>query len=242
MQLKSFGFILVWALGLNSWAANKGTLQVIVPSTLPPPLLVSDDDQPAKGIVPDYLQLIAKELDRELSIVFLPKNRIDEYMSSSGYDINCYTNPTWVPHQEKFFWSIPLFSKKEVILGKKPMPKNLSGFEGKTIGTVLGYRYPKLDPYFENKKMIREDAPDEEANIKKFLKGRIGFLVMDEIYLNQAAKTHTGLLQNTEIFIEQEYPIQCSLNKKSSVSLQKLNKAIETIKSSGVLDNIFKKY
>lgn len=195
-----------------------------------------------RGILPEYTKLIADQLGRTLSMVVAPKLRIHEYIKKSDIDINCYSNPEWVKRPSEFYWSETLFNKKEVIFGPKPMPKNLQGLEGKTLGTVLGYKYPKLDPYFDTKKILREDAPNEEANLKKLKSSYISYIVIDDYILNITLKAHPSLGANRDTLLVQEYPIQCLLNKNSGITLAQLNHAIEQIKASNKLQEIFDKY
>lgn len=241
-------FILILLLAVAS-VSNAGTsplrekmVHAVIPSTLSAPMLIVKDNEPPSGIMPATLKVIAEHLGRKLSPVLAPKNRIDEYMKTRDIDLNCFTNPTWVPDPKDFYWSDPLFSKREVIFGAKPMPKTVQGLHGKTLGTVLGYKYPKLDSYFESKKIFREDASDEMANIIKINRKRISYIVVDEMVLKSEIRKHPRLELKRESLLNQEYPIHCALSKKSTIKLSQLNKVIEHLKSMNSFETIFKKY
>jgi polar amino acid transport system substrate-binding protein len=224
-------------------AQIRPVYHAVVVSTLPPPLLIYQDGR-TDGIVKDYIDALGSAMDVTISLDVLPRLRIDSYSSEDNYDLNCYTNRTWNDKPELFFWTKPLFFKKEIIIGSIPLPKSVNEFKGEAIGTLLGYKYPSLDEAFKMNKLKREDTVNEESNFLKLIKGRNTLIITEDIILSYYRKTHPGLtskLFRTQI-VEAEYPIQCALNRKSKLSLSSLNKAIDALIESRKIELIFSKY
>jgi polar amino acid transport system substrate-binding protein len=174
----------------------------------------------------------------------MTRYRLQEYLVSGKLDFLCYVAKDWVPDPKIYIWSQPLFTKREVLLGPTPMPNNPKKLKGKTIGTILGYVYPNLDPLFQSHLLRREDASSEFANLNKLRHGRVKYVVTDEIFLD-----HYNFLSKEKSLDEgrqriplQKYDILCTLSRKSPLKIQELNRAIRELKSSGELKKIFKDY
>lgn len=224
-----------------AWSAKtKAPLRVAIPYSLAPPLLITDAKGQATGIVRDYIHAIEKRVDRKFEFIVIPKFRIHEMISKGLAEINCYTSPSWVPNPEKFTWSKVLFIKKEVLASRKSV-HSYSDIRGERVGTVLRYIYPSLDPLFKNGRLIREDVPTEEQNLRKFVNKRIDNVVADETHLDYFLKIDKNKAPIYKMVI-QEYPIHCLIAAKDTELTASFNKAIEDIKSSDELDRIFAHY
>lgn len=231
---------------LHSFQSNaevKPVYRAVIVSTLPPPLLLSQNGSP-NGLVKDYIEALAEEMNVTITTDVLPRLRIDTYSSEGKYDINCYTNQAWNDKSALFLWSKTLFTKKEIIVGNLPLPKSINEFNGQSIGTLLGYKYPALEKAFASKKLKREDTVNEDANIQKLVHGRIPYIITDQLILGYYRKTHPDLASKIlkEEIVDDEYPIQCAVYRSSKLSLSKLNAAIDSLISSKKLEKIMSKY
>lgn len=218
-------------------------VRVVVPSSLGEPLLLNTKTPThPRGLVIDYIKLLAKKLKHQAEFTLMPKYRIDNYVVRGLMDFNCYTNPQWVPRPQVFHWSKPLFTKKDIIITMKPAPTALSGFKGETVGTVLGYRYPNLIPFFSNKTMIREDATAEESNLLKIFTGRLNYAVIDNLYVDYYLKQHPQKDLTIRKIPVEEYDIMCALSKSSKITAESMNRAVQELTESQELQNLFAKY
>lgn len=213
-----------------------------IPAGLAPPLVFDEDPANIKGIVPDYIKALGEALGARMKSEILTRYRLEPFLLKGDLDILCYTSRVWSSQEKDLQWSQPLFTKHEVLLGKKPIPKNLDDLKGSRIGTMLQYVYPRLNPYFEKKILIREDGPTEELNLKKLMAGRISYIVTDEIYIEYFKIKNPNFEDGKERLKLQKYPVECSLGPKSKVTLKDLNSAIDQLQKSGKLRSIFKKY
>ncbi|WII73574.1 transporter substrate-binding domain-containing protein [Bdellovibrio sp. 22V] len=229
--------------GHEAKAPHRQELRGGVPAGLAAPLLFEEKDPThLVGLVPDYINALAEELGMKSSLSLVTRYRLDDYLLKGQMDMLCYTSTVWASNKDQLDFSIPIFTKREVIIGPAPMPKRYQDLQGKTIGAMLQYVYPKLDPLFAAKKINREDAPREEANLMKLLNGRLSYIVTDEIFLDYFKTKHPEIEKGRERMFLQEYPISCSISRKGRVKVKDLNAAIERLKTNGKLEKIFKKY
>lgn len=233
--------LVLCAVTCNAFAIGGNHVHAAVPSGLPRPLLF-EEVSPPTGVVPEYTQALLDLLGAKGTVSLLPHYRALNSLRSGRADFSCYSNRDWDDKPNELAWSEMLFYKREVILGPAPMPKHLKDLKGKTIGTMLGYKYPNLEPFFKSKALLREDAPNDVANFSKMQTKRIEYLVVDEVFLDYAKKDFPQLEHGRERLFVQQYPVNCSMSKKSSVSVAALNEAIGKLKSSGKLEAIFKKH
>jgi polar amino acid transport system substrate-binding protein len=216
-------------------------VRVAIPAGLPPPLLFEKEEE-LTGIVPEYSRALIDILGRQGTLSLVPRNRLVKYLHQGAIDFLCYTSYAWTNEKDTYNWSEALFVKRELILGPTPMPKEISGLKGKTIGTMLAYVYPKLDKMFKDGDLIREDGPTEEANLLKLREKHIEYLIVDEVFLNFYKKKNPDIEKGRDRLFLSEYSVSCSLSKKSRVTVKELNKAIAKLKSSGKLRDIFDKH
>lgn len=246
-MIKRFLFTIMTFLSIVASAAKPAgnaapTLHAAIPEGLAAPLLMENNPNKLEGLLPDYMKAIGDALGRKTSLTLLTRYRITNFLLSGKSDVLCYSSRAWAEDKGQLNWSKTLFMKREVILGPSPMPAKLSELGGKTIGTILYYVYPRLDPLFNSHRITREDASSEEANLNKIVKGRIQYVVTDEIFLDYFKLKNPKIEEGRSRLFLQEYPIQCSVSRLGTVNVKDLDKAIEKVKSSGQLEALFKKY
>ncbi len=233
-------FILALLIFTNTLQA-KEQLRAVIVSTLPAPLILNSRIS-TDGLVSDYLKALAEELNTDLTIELLSRQRIDA--KEETFDLNCYTSYTWNYRPDDFSWSKPLFFKKEIIAGIKPVPATLNDFSGENIGTLTGYKYPSLEKSFREKKLLRNDVEIEEQNFQKLINKRISYIVTDEMLIAYFKKNNprTSKIIQSAYLIEGEFPIQCAIRKSSKLTVARMNQAIDSLLSSGKMEQIFKRY
>lgn len=222
-------------------AEDKNVIRAAIPEGLAPPLVFGNKGK-HEGLIVDYVNALAEAMERKASFRTVTHYRLNRLLLQGKLDILCYTSTVWDDAVGKHDFSKTLFIKREIILGPSPMPKKISDLEGKTIGTILQYVYPSLDPYFESGKIKREDNTSEEGNLKKLASGRIQYVVTDQIFIDYFRLNHPNITKNREEFFLRDYPIVCSVSRKGRVKKAALDKAIDEIKTSGKLKSIFQKY
>ncbi|WP_148278930.1 substrate-binding periplasmic protein [Bdellovibrio bacteriovorus] len=231
----------VLTISLCAQAEDKMIIRASIPAGLAPPLLIEKGDK-KEGLIVDYTNALAEILGRKAQFSVVTRYRLLGYLLKGQMDILCYTSPLWDSSQDKMDFSKTLFIKREIVIGQAPMPKTVEGLKGKTLGTMLQYVYPTLDPYFSTGKINREDNVSEEANLKKLLHGRIQYVVTDQIFLDYFRLKNPDITKNRQTIFLKDYPIICSTSRLGRVTKKDLDNAITKLKSSGKLELLFKKY
>ncbi len=222
-------------------ARDKGEFRTAIPAGLAPPLLIENKGK-KEGLIVDYATALAEAMGRKATFSVVTRYRLNGYLQKGQMDALCYNSTLWDDNRQNVDFSKVLFIKREIVIGPSPMPKTVEGLKGKTLGTILLYVYPALDPYFESKKIIREDNFSEEANLKKLLHGRISYVVTDQIFLDYFRLQDPNIVKNRQAMFLKDYPISCSISRKGHVTKKELDHAIDEIKRSGKLEQLFKKY
>ncbi|WP_413290650.1 substrate-binding periplasmic protein [Bdellovibrio sp. HCB337] len=194
------------------------------------------------GILKDLAEAITQELKLKPVWLLLPKNRVAPSLLSGDVAMVCHLNEVWQPKIKKdVYWSQELYTSTNVIVhhGKKPINK-ASDLYGERVGTVMNFIYQNLDNEFAKKKIIREDGPNNEANIRKLKYGRINYIVMSNLEFDYYKKIYPTL-ESADLKMD-SVETKCALSKKAPITLQQLNRAIDTIKKNGTFQKILKAY
>jgi polar amino acid transport system substrate-binding protein len=239
-------FFTFFILVLTASAEAATPLKFGVSTSNSPPLLYQFENQnmpiATGGFIYEISVAIAEELREPYSIVTIPRGRIPQEITSGGIDVLCHSSIRWnLPYKEEVEWSKPLYTYGNVLVGRAPVLfKKPSQVQNTTVGTVSNFYYADLEESFRNKKLFRDDAPSVGASISKLLGERVDYIVMSEIEYNYHKKIYPTLHRSS--FVEDKTEIQCTLSKKSTLSLAKLNKAIEHLTENKTLQKIHDRY
>lgn len=200
----------------------------------------------SQGIIKDWQEALAGELGYQVKTVALPKNRIVKLDYNQFYDLQCFIAPEWLGDSAKNLNWPPAFDHiEERLVGPKGTNLITSGqqLSGKQIGTVLGYFYPKLAPYFNKTPGMRDDASTEELLLKKQLAGRVDYSVMRVIDLRylQTINPETKSLELSSWVIT-DTSVYCAHSRSSPISFDSIVKAQDRLLKQGRYQQILKKY
>lgn len=199
------------------------------------------------GAVKEVMDALAAKMGRSPQYITLPRKAVDTASESRKIDARCYVVESWVQDPSIFDWSKPLFNVVNVIaFSKKSDPiRRPANLKGKTLGTVLGYKYPVLEPFFASGSVQRDDVSRETANIQKLLLGRIQYAVVEASEFAWHLKTHAKDKENFNLkdFHEIErYPVKCAVVKNGNASVQEFDRAIATLRKEGFFKRLTAKY
>jgi len=239
-------FIAFLILALTAFAQAAAPIKFGVSTSNSPPLLYQFENQnmpiATGGFIYEISVAIAEELQEPYSIVTIPRGRIPQEITSGGIDVLCHSSIRWnLPYKNDVGWSKPLYTYGNVLVARNPIKfKKPSKVQNTTIGTVANFYYADLEENFRNKKLYRDDAPSVGANISKLLGERVEYIIMSEIEYNYHRKLYPNFHRSS--FVEDKTEIQCNLSKKSTLTLAKLNKAIDHLAERKVLQKIYDRY
>ena len=202
-------------------------------------------DRLTGGILYDLARALEKPLNLPVSIVVLPRKRIDGAVLAGDVDLRCYSNPQWTAVPGEHVWSKTIFELSDVIFGNASVadPKNLQGLmQGVGVSTVLGYDYQSLNPLFTSGALKRDDAVDQEKVLLKLSMGRTPYGVSDGLALQWYIKnTPKHSLAAWRVTLSRN-DFQCGVPKKGRIPAARILAALDELKKSGKIDEILRNY
>ncbi len=193
------------------------------------------------GILKKIADAITGELKLKADVILLPQKRVGPDLVAGDIDMVCFVHESWFPPEftNQLLWSDEIATNVNLIatVNGKPVSK-VEDLFGKQVGTIVNYYYKKIDPYFENGKITRENAPSTASNIQKLLHERIDYMIVSNMEFDYYKKKNSEL-RSFDLGMD-TVKVKCALSKKARVTLSELNQAIEKLKKSKLLDKIFR--
>jgi polar amino acid transport system substrate-binding protein len=217
-------------LASNSWAMPYGDIQ---------------DGRITGGIVFDMAVAIGEAMKQPVTFLVMPRNRTDAAVIAGNVDLRCYVNPAWTKIANLHVWTKPLFDSPNVMVGRSSSPPltNVSQIPpGIPIGMVLGFVYPELDELVASGALVRDNANDQEINLRKLSLGRFPYAVVNDRVLSWFRQQNpTANIAKWQLPLGKS-EFYCAAAKTARTDPQRIITAIERLKSSGRLDIILAKY
>ena len=209
------------------------------------PFIVKNGEKVESGIIFDIFQEVAKIKKYGIKYVSIPRNRVESFLERGSTHVLPRSNPAWLNFPNKFDWSAPwaIDSNRFVTLkgGNQTPIKSLNDLFGKNLGTITGYRYKKLQPFFSSGKILRDDAKTMDANFSRLRNGWIPSLIDSEFNIKFYLRSNPTKYEISD-FALNTFEISSVFSKKSPLSPKDFNLIIKNMKSSGKLERIFEKY
>ena len=181
---------------------------------------------------------LARQLGRPLKYIELPRRRLMVALENGEGDILCSYIPEWLPGAVD--WTRAFIPTSEVVLSSPRVkaPANVSDLRGQRLGTVLGYQYPELEKGLGHD-YVRDDAPTSVMSVRKWQAGRVDYLVTQRSVVNKQAAD--GLLPpGYHVLVINEVKARCAVSRKSEITADEVNAAINALEKSGELAAILK--
>lgn len=226
-------------------AAAEAPLRFVVPDSWAMPMVQLDRGRPTQGILYDVMLSLATQVGVPAEFHVLPRARVQNAMEHGEVDIRCYAAQSWMPNQSgDYIWSIPLWTQPDVLISRKsPLtsvaPANLPQ---QSIGTVLGYSYPTLQPLFDADRLRREDARNQEQVLEKLLAGRYHYAVSNQWTLDWFNQRLLPDRQLQGVAVLQTQNVGCYVRNDPKVPVQRILRTLLRMKMSGEIDDIIRLY
>jgi len=204
-----------------------------------PPLAEFRENKLTNGILKDIGDAIAAELHRKADYVVLPRKRLDEALKNGMVDGVCYYRPEWVT--VPLNWSQTLIPNEILLVSGHGMarPSKLDDIAGRTIGLVLGYKYPELDALGND--FRREDAPSMLSNTRKLMAGRIQYAVIDRLSLEYQEKLNPQIEPFSFLTIT-KIQAACGFSLVSKIPFREIKRAVNRLVNEGAVERILAQY
>ncbi|MGM9485397.1 substrate-binding periplasmic protein [Roseateles sp. NT4] len=233
--------MLFWMAGLAGTAAGETPLVMVVDTSAVMPEARIEGSRVLEGLHADLGAALARRLGRPVQVRALPRKRIAQALQSGEADLVCDYQSAWLPGP--FAWTRAFIPDQTVLVtaAMTPAPASLMAIAGQPVGAVLGYAYPEAAAALGTG-LVRDDAPDAVANLRKLELGRVSHVLTGRRLLDYQRRIGSFTLALHPPLVVAEVLGQCGLSPRSEVTLKALNTAIQGLMAEGELNRILGKY
>lgn len=134
--------------------------------------------------------------------------------------------------------------QRDLLISRKDQPVSAdpAHLPRQSIGTVLGYTYPTLQPLFDADRLQREDARNQEQVLEKLLAGRYRYAVSNQWTLDWFNQRLMPAQQLQGVAVLQEQKVGCYVRNDPKVPVQRILRTLLRMKMSGEIDEIIRLY
>ena len=210
-----------------------------------PPYLIVDGDTPS-GILWDVMNTIAPRLGYELVPRKIPRKRVDN-MLLDGYIDGTLRATEWTENPEDYLFTEAVVNVEEVLFFHRESTTDYShpsDLFGHTIVTHLGYKYPKLEPYFEQGKIKRFNVSSDTDLFRFVLLGDRFEAALADRLVGQWILRNEGLSNQFGASTGNisEYGYRLMLRKDWTEFAENFNRELSAMRENGELDAILANY
>ena len=239
-----------WALGALlgislSVNAAELPLRFVVADSWAMPMVQIDHGRPTQGILHDIMLSLATQVGVPAEFHVLPRARVQNAMEHGEVDVRCYAAQSWLPNQSgDYIWSLPLLFQRDLLISRDDQPLHVdpARLPRQSIGTVLGYTYPTLQPLFDADHLQRDDARNQEQVLEKLLAGRYRYAVSNQWTLDWFNQRLLPTQQLQGVAVLQEQHVGCYVRNDPQVPVQRILRTLLRMKMSGEIDDIIRLY
>jgi len=232
----------------NATPANKEIILSFNLAGWPPYLIHEEKNGFSGGIMIDVLRTVASEYGYKVTIHPYPEKRGLFYLDEGKVDAFPKAKE-WTKHPENHIWSDEISDSSDVFVFMREKPIDYRTPEdlfGKRVGTVQGYGYPLLDQYFEDKRIVRDDAKSEHQMLMMLSKQRYDVAIINKIvalWIIAEKPEFQGKFGFSEKHIgNAAYRFMFTAKHDWKPFVEKLNRELKKMRNDGRLENILMKY
>lgn len=245
--IKGFVLFFIVLFGFSAFCAEKpAPLIIAYGDHNGAPYAIEQNEKLQSGIIKDVAKALANELNITVTFVKTPRKRVERYLANNTIHVVLISSPQWLSNHAKLQWSDPLFIEHDKIVTKVELAKETQRIEDlkqKVIGTIRGYSYPTLQPFFDEKLLIRYDVASIDDNFTRLEMDRIDALVDSDILINYQLKNISSHHMFKVLpFNVSTHKIQAALSPNSPIALASFNQALNTLNKKGIIADIINKY
>lgn len=229
----------------EGFAADK-TLRVAIDAAWSPPQIVQTAGKPSGGLFVELFQELGHQLDAKLEWKVLPRKRLVGAIENNEADLLCHLNPKWIEQPiSPERWSGPFIEQENVIIQSANRPAQILNLEQPTffsLGTVLGFQYPKLSEQFKRGLIRRVDSPSQAVLLKNTQNGKLAYSIANRLnvdYFNRHAAPNEQLRIVQTVDIQETY---CLIAPRPQIPAQQIKAALAQLHQSKQLSTIMSRY
>lgn len=197
------------------------------------------------GLLSELEAAVARELGFEAVQLATPRKRVEQLLENGRGDVLCFYDPVWLDHADHYSWTGPVIANRNLLVSRRdvPLPAQLTDLQQGRIGTVQGYVYPELEALGQRPKLLRDDAPDDESNIRKLVGGRTDFVITHQLFLDYELRIHPDLAAKLGgRLVIRSFDTRCAVSRSAPVTAAQIDAAIAALRHRGEYDAILSRY
>jgi len=198
------------------------------------------------GVLKELMDAISKQSGIKMKYVLVSKRNQEKEIDSGVIDGACLINPEEFSNAKDYQWSNSLYKEEDVLIVRVEDEQKLQSIKslyGHSVGTISSHSYPHLDPFFENETIKRVNNKKLSNSITQLKFGVVDAVVDTKLAVGhciQKKELEGKFSISNKVIDTQE--LHCAFRKDTKISLNKINSALATLKSKGVIDKILNKY
>jgi ABC-type amino acid transport substrate-binding protein len=201
------------------------------------------------GIIKDVCDKIAKELNVKSELKNIPRLRAESLCLKGKTNLIITARPQWLPKLANVGHWMPSIIRTNYVLiynSKKTSDiKTLEELKGKSLGTILGYRYSaKINNMLKKKELFRENASTLENSLGMLTYDRVHAVITEEILFNYIKSKNSKFknLLSATANVEKSYDLTPVLCPKSPFDPKTVENAFNKLIKNNTIKKILKKY
>lgn len=221
--------------------AASTELLMIAPLNQTMPLAQFQNDKLSGGILKDLGEAIAQRLGRRADFISVPGDQVGAVLSKGKADGICYVRPFWIDGD--FDWTRPLIPDAELVasLPTAPVVRSLLDLRDRPVGTVTGYRYPRVEQVL-GLRFQRKDSPTMEENLQKMTQGgEVRYTVLGQATMAYQLKVNRSLRLRPDLVFA-SFTAQCAFSRRGNVAFKEVNNAVNALIDDGSVAAILARY
>lgn len=231
---------LLTSLLLACGSAIASDLVFIAPTNHAEPLARFEQGRLSGGLLKDLGEALAKRTGQKARFLPMPSKRVGAALRAGEADMVCYVRPGWI--EGDFVWVEDLIPDAGLVVAhpRSAPIAQLTDLRGRSIGTVLGYRYQELEGTLGTD-FQRVDARDTGSNLDKLAAGLVDYAFVERSAFLAFQRKHpdAGLREVLQVL---QYQTGCALARRSPQLTTPITQALQAMRASGELAKILAPY
>ncbi|NHZ89378.1 transporter substrate-binding domain-containing protein [Massilia sp. CCM 8733] len=235
-----FALIVPLCAPLAASASAEAQLVMIAPLNQTMPLTRFQNNKLTGGILKDLGEAIARRLGRGIAWISVSGDQVSATLDAGTADGICYVRPFWIDGH--FDWSRPLIPDAEVVASQQGAPpvRSLADLRDRPVGTVSGYRYPRVEQVL-GLRFQRSESVTMEENLRKLMAGSVRHTVIGQATLAYQMRINKALKLRQDLVFA-SFKAQCAFSKKAGVPFEDVDQAINGLIEDGSVEAILARY
>ncbi|MCF2948013.1 transporter substrate-binding domain-containing protein [Paraglaciecola aquimarina] len=240
-----FIFSMAAVFGSYSFAAENNLRFVINAPGAAPYIYFDKQQSRYQGVVVDFFNSFNKRDVFNVEYIDSSRSRNEQLVFTEKADL-FFGSSVWITDPDRFLYSAPIMTHTSFLYSTKMFetPFSFDVHNQALICTRRGYKYPYLQPYFDNKSLLRVDSISQTTMTHMLGKGRCDYAVMSQENA-WAIMSHPQFCEYE--FHQSSVPISLVgltfvMGKKLTEERDKINQQISSFINSGQRDKSMQKH